>query len=175
MDPTIRAATEENLKSLETDDKAEFPLAAWVERHRADRGKLFVAVVDELPIGQVYVSLEDAVEPDLRRHFPQAAVIERLEVRKGFRNLGVAGRLMDAAEDFIRRGKHDRDRFRVILGVNVDNPDPIPLYERRGYAEWLSDASGLPRRVDTHRIDGEPERCRVFVKDLTRVTNSGIR
>jgi GNAT superfamily N-acetyltransferase len=60
---------------------------------------------------------------------PRASEVKRLYVRAAYRNRGVAGALMDAAEAFARSAGYDSiylDTFEALAAA-------VHFYERRGY------------------------------------------
>ncbi|WP_344885540.1 GNAT family N-acetyltransferase [Nonomuraea antimicrobica] len=131
----------------------------------AGHGLLLVAWERQVALGDVYVWLAPAEEPELRARLPGVALLTHLEVAEKRRNEGIGTRLLDAAEERLTAMGHER----VALGVGLDNPAAQRLYLRRGYAEWPYG------KVDTTQVvygaNGErerrPEVCRIMVRHLT--------
>jgi GNAT superfamily N-acetyltransferase len=143
-------------------------LADRLDRQRKGLGVLFVAWLGCRPAGDVYLWLEEAEEPPIRRFLPGVALLTHLEVPFDLRNRGVGQALAGAVEQYLAEHGHDR----VALAVRTDNPAAARLYARLGYRDW-----GRGRVVCFARTtlpDGrvllEPERCHVLVKDLAPVT-----
>ncbi|MGK5678453.1 GNAT family N-acetyltransferase [Actinoplanes sp. URMC 104] len=125
-------------------------------------GQVFLAIEDGRAVGYVYLRLQTAEEFKLRLFLTRAPLLERLRVREGRRLNGI-GRLLVAMAEATA---WERRRRRIALGVVETRPEPIPFYERLGYAEWRFGT------IRTHGY-GRPsaiERCRVFVKKLTPPT-----
>jgi GNAT superfamily N-acetyltransferase len=98
----------------------------------AGGGVLLVAWVDGRPVGDVFLSLGPADEPEVRRHLPGVPTLVHLEVVGPLQRRGIGTALVRAGEDAARRLGHDR----VALGVGLDNPGARRLYERLGYTDW---------------------------------------
>ncbi|MEU4540843.1 GNAT family N-acetyltransferase [Streptosporangium sp. NPDC023825] len=131
-------------------------------------GLLLVAWQDDVTggvaVGDVYVWLAAAEEPELRAHLPDVALITHLEVVAGRRNEGIGTELLRAAEHRL----WDLGHKQVALGVGLDNRDAQRLYARLGYAEWLHGPVATTEVV--YRPGGErelrPETCRIMVRRL---------
>lgn len=164
MKPTIRAACDEDLPALIRQLGQRHYFTERLLRQRHDRGRLFIALVENQPIGDVYVSLEEADEPELRKRLSAVPLLQHLEVRDGFRNQGTGKRLLAAAERFLVKQRHRQ----VALGVNLGNDDAIRLYRLLGYREWEHSPTMTFR--EHYGQDGgihrEWEQCRIFIKDL---------
>jgi ribosomal protein S18 acetylase RimI-like enzyme len=132
----------------------------------AGHGFLLIAWELRIALGDVYVWLAPAEEPELRTHLPGVALLTHLEVTPARRNQGIGTELLRAAERRLSAMGHDQ----VALGVGLDNPAALRLYRRRGYEEWPHG------KVDTTRTEyganGErelrPEKCRIMVRRLDR-------
>ncbi|MGW5717499.1 GNAT family N-acetyltransferase [Amycolatopsis sp. NPDC003865] len=137
-------------------------------RQRNGQGVLFFAWLGARPAGAVYLWLEEAEEPPIRRHLPGVALLTHLQVHPELRNRGVGAALVGAVEQHLTGLGHER----VALAVRTDNPAAARLYDRLGYRDWghgtvicyaqLTLPDGTVLQV--------PERCHVLVKDLTVVT-----
>ena len=137
-------------------------------RQRNGQGVLFFARLGSRPAGAVYLWLEEAEEPPIRRHLPGVALLTHLQVHPELRNRGVGAALVGAVEQHLT----DRGHERIALAVRTDNPAAARLYDRLGYRDWghgtvtcyaqLTLPNGTVLQV--------PERCYVLVKDLTVVT-----
>src|SRR5215217_3366231 len=87
--------------------------AGCLARQEAGGGVLLVAWLDGWPVGDVFLSLGPADEPEVRRHLPGVPKLVHLE-------------------DVARRLGHGR----IALGVGLDNRGARRLYERLGYIDW---------------------------------------
>jgi ribosomal protein S18 acetylase RimI-like enzyme len=136
-----------------------------LDRQRAKLGILFVAWAGDLPVGVVYLWLQDAEEEPIREHLPGVALLTHLEVRDDHRNLGIGTTLVRTVERFLC----DNDHRRVALAVREDNTAATRLYHRLGYRDWGYDpivcftAEWLPGEELPRR---EPEICHVMVRQL---------
>ncbi|WP_219510036.1 GNAT family N-acetyltransferase [Nonomuraea ceibae] len=141
--------------------------AAQLRRQRAGHGVLLVAWHAFTPVGDVYLWLGSAEEPELRDRLPGVPLLTHLEVLPEHRNRRIGTRLVEAAEGWLR----DLGHARVALGVDLDNHRAGSLYGRLGYREWGHPPVRTTRRV--YRADGRveqvPDVCRILVKDLREV------
>src|SRR4029453_11916210 len=101
-------------------------------RQGAGRGVLLGAWRDGWPVGDVFLSLGPADEPEVRRHLPGVPTLVHLEVLGPLQRRGIGPALGRAGEAAARRLGHDR----IALGVGLDNPGARRLYERLGYIDW---------------------------------------
>jgi GNAT superfamily N-acetyltransferase len=106
--------------------------AHCLTRQAAGEGVLLVAWLDGRPVGDVFLSLGPADEPEVRRHLPGVPTLVHLEVLGPLQRRGIGTALVRAGEDAARRLGHDR----IALGVGLDNPGARRLYERLGYTDW---------------------------------------
>lgn len=144
-----------------------FLIDRWM-RQRKDRGVLFFAWLGPRPAGSVYLWLEEAEEPPIRRHLPGVALLTHLQVHPELRKLGVGAALVDAVEEHLIELGHER----VALAVRTDNPAAARLYDRLGYEDWGQGMVTCYAQVTLPNggILEVPERCHVLVKDLGVVT-----
>jgi GNAT superfamily N-acetyltransferase len=156
----IRPARDSDLGALveELDQRPFF--ADRLERQASGRGLLLTAWQDDRPIGDVYLWLEPAEEPEIREHLPRTPLLTHLEVHREHRQQGVGTELLKAAEQQLTA--HDQ----VALAVEKDKDRVLRLYHRLGYREWshppilcyaLADGTG----------NREAEICRIMVKQLS--------
>ncbi|MBF8188315.1 GNAT family N-acetyltransferase [Nonomuraea sp. K274] len=135
-------------------------------RQDTGHGFLLVAWQEEVAVGDVYVWLAPAEEPELRAHLPDVALITHLEVLPGRRNAGIGSELLRVAEELLAAFGHER----VALGVGLDNRGAQRLYGRCGYAEWPHGKVATTEVVyhpdGTHEL--RPEVCRIMVKPLNQ-------
>ncbi|MEO3804345.1 GNAT family N-acetyltransferase [Nonomuraea sp. B1E8] len=133
-------------------------------RQDTGHGLLLVAWDGQEAVGDVYVWLAPAEEPELRTHLPGVALLTHLEVVPWRRKQGIGTELLWAAEDRLAALGHER----VALGVGLDNEDAQRLYLRLGYAEWPYGQVATTEVV--YHPDGRrelrPERCRIMVRRL---------
>ena len=140
-------------------------VADRLDRQADGRGVLVAAWHADRPVGSVYLWLEPAEEPEIRRHLPDTPLITHLEVfATEDRNRGIGTRLVEAAEQELR----DRGHAAAVLAVELSNVDAARLYKRLGYQDWGHD------RVNCIQRDWLPngamvetwEECSVLVKLL---------
>lgn len=167
MDPTIRQAHDEDLPTLIDQLGQRFYFTERLRRQHQDRGRLFIALVDGQPAGDIYVSLEPADEPELRLHLRAVPLLQHLEVRDGLRNRGIGTRLITTAEAFLK----SLDVKQVALGVALDNHDAIRLYQQLDYREWIhSPTTTFREHFDSDgNVSRQEEQCRIFVKNLPQI------
>jgi predicted N-acetyltransferase YhbS len=137
-------------------------------RQRNDQGVLFFAWLGTRPAGAVYLWLEEAEEPPIRRHLPDVALLTHLQVHPELRRIGVGTALVNAVEQHLIGEGHER----VALAVRTDNPAAARLYDRLGYEDWGHGKVTCYARI-TLRNGGVlevPEPCYVLVKDLAVAT-----
>src|SRR5690606_7262211 len=160
----IRAAVDGYLVALVNALGQEPYFRAQLARQRDKRGVLLVAWHGFEPIGDVYLRLEEAEEPEVRERLPGVPLLTHLEVAPGHRNQRLGRRLMAAAEQWLRRLGHDR----VALGVDPRNVRVRSLYRRLGYEEWPHPPVPTTRRIylPGGREEQVPDVCRILVKDL---------
>ena len=133
-------------------------------RQLAGLGVLLTAWSAGEPLGDVYVWLEPADEPEVREYLPGVPLLNHVEVEAGHRNRGIGSELVRAAEDLLVARGHEQ----VALAVRTDNLDALRLYERLGYRMW-SHGSIVCMYV-VRLPDGSrklcPETCNLLVKQL---------
>jgi ribosomal protein S18 acetylase RimI-like enzyme len=160
----VRGAADEDLANLVEQLGQRFYFTERLSRQRRGRGRLFIAMSGNRAVGDVYVSLEDADESEVRQHLPGVALIQHLEVLAEARNRGVGTTLVTSVESFLLRRGHRR----AALGVSPDNADARRLYRRLGYREWEHGIVKTFREEFT--ADGSmsrtAEQCQILVKWL---------
>ncbi|WP_345568958.1 GNAT family N-acetyltransferase [Nonomuraea rosea] len=133
-------------------------------RQEAGHGLLLVAWDRGLAVGDVYVWLAPAEEPELRVHLPGVALLTHLEVLPRRRNRGIGSELLWSAEERLYAIGHEQ----VALGVGLDNDAAQRLYRRLGYVEWPYGEVATTEVV--YHPDGghelRPELCRIMVRQL---------
>lgn len=164
LDVRIRAAVDGDLVALVNALGQEPYFRAQLARQRDKHGELLVAWHGETPIGDVYLWLEEAEEPEVREQLPGVPLLTHLEVAREHRNRRIGTRLMLAAERRLRELGHDR----VALGVDLRNERVGSLYRRLGYEEWPHPPVPTTRRIylPGGRVEQVPDLCRILVKDL---------
>jgi GNAT superfamily N-acetyltransferase len=132
-----------------------------IERQLDGRGVLLTAWHEDGPVGDVYLWLEPAEEPEIRLFLPDTPLLTHLEIRADRRARGMGTALIQAAE----RELAARGYRAVALAVELHNLRAARLYRRLGYADWdhppvrcysLTDGNGQ-RAVEI---------CRILVKRL---------
>ncbi|MBF6132768.1 GNAT family N-acetyltransferase [Nocardia otitidiscaviarum] len=142
-----------------------------LQRQARGDGVLFVARSGGRPVGQGYLWLESAEEPEIRSGLPGVPLITHLEVAEDYRGRGIGGELISRMEQYARA---EAARDRIALAVFPSNTAAARLYERLGYADW---GKGTVQTYDiVEGKDGrlvrvpDPERPHVLVKDLASDT-----
>lgn len=160
-DLTIRPARPDDLTSLiQRLGQARF-FADRLDRQTDQRGVLLTAWRAGLVIGDVYLWLEPAEEPEIREHLPGTPLVTHLEIHPEHRRQGVGTSLIGAAEQLLTVAGHDQ----VALAVEVTNRAAAKLYTRLGYQEWPHPPVKCysPGDDNGHR---RVEICNVMVKPL---------
>jgi GNAT superfamily N-acetyltransferase len=167
-EPHVRPARSADLEPFAAAPGDREFLVDRLARPRKGLGVLFLAWFDCRPAGLVYLWLEAAEEPLIRRHLPGVPLLTHLEVRAELRNRGIGQALAAAVEQHLTERGHER----VALGVRTDNPAAARLYTRLGYRDW--DHGEVVCFARTPLPDGavrlEPELCFVLVKNLVPST-----
>lgn len=160
-DLSIRPAhPEHDLEALILSFEQRAYFADRLSRQKAGIGVLLVAWLSDQVIGDAYLWLEEAEEPDLRHHIPRVPLLTHVEVHPDHRSLGFGTKLITFAEDVLR----ERGYEQVALAVEVTNVRAAALYGRLGYSEWpygLIHCQSFEEGVVT------PEVCQVMVKKLS--------
>lgn len=122
---TIRPARQEDLPKLEWyglhTPHREIIAGAFRLQERGD-GAMLLADVNGFPVGQICIDF-------LRKRPSGRATLWALRVFQPFRGIGIGVRLVGAAERVvIQRGVPFAE-----LGVDRDNADVLPFYDRLGY------------------------------------------
>lgn len=166
MQPTVRVATSAELPALVGSLGQRGFFTDRLDRQRAGRGLLLVAWLSGLPVGDVYLRLEPADEPEVRQCLPGVPLLQHLEVRHGHRNRRIGSAMIRTAERLLREHGYQR----VALGVALDNHGAARLYRRHGYREWPHPP--VTSRYQQIRPDGgtrcQSELYQILVKDLSQ-------
>ncbi|HEX4723041.1 MAG TPA: GNAT family N-acetyltransferase [Pseudonocardiaceae bacterium] len=164
----VQRAVAADIVSLASAFGNEAYFADRYQRQRAGRGVLFVAFLENKPVGDVYLWLEPAEEEEIRTHLRGVALLTHLEVLPEFRNRGIGTQLIDAVEARIWA----MGRQKVALAVRDDNVKAADLYKRLDYVDW--GYGKLTCHTEVGGPDGtrEPESCYVMVKQLHSVSAS---
>jgi ribosomal protein S18 acetylase RimI-like enzyme len=161
-DLTIRPARPDDLTSLTRRLGQDRFFADRLDRQSGGLGVLLTAWHRGLVIGDVYLWLEPAEEPEIREHLPGTPLVTHLEIHPEHRRMGVGTSLIGAAEQLLTR-----EGFReVALAVEVNNHAAERLYRRLEYRQWPYPPVKCysPGDVNGHR---RVEICNVMVKTLT--------
>lgn len=158
----IRPACAADLTALVKELDQEPYFADRLARQHDGHGVLLALWRGDHAIGDVYLWLEPAEEPEIREHLPGVPLLTHLEIRADHRHQGLGTALIRAAEHELTVRGHRH----VALAVEVTNSGAAKLYDRLGYREWphppircysLTDANGI-RQVEI---------CRILVKPLS--------
>ncbi|MCR6483394.1 GNAT family N-acetyltransferase [Amycolatopsis sp. OK19-0408] len=141
--------------------------AYFVERYLRQEnglGVLFTAWLGDIPVGVIYLWLEQAEEPEIAACLPSVPLLTHIEVVAPLRSRGIGRTMVGAAEQHLVERGHDR----VALAVRTDNRRAARLYRRLGYQDWGHGVAVC--YAESVRPGGEvvrePEWCHVFVKEL---------
>jgi GNAT superfamily N-acetyltransferase len=154
-----------DIRPASSEDEVEVLIANFAQRdYFADRfsrqkcghGVLLIAWWGDRPVGDAYVWLEEAEEPELRKYLRGVPLLTHVEVLESYRSRGIGTKLIAAAEAALT----DAGKTRVALAVEIDNHGAMRLYGRLGYELWGR------RDINCAAFDGGVEVCRVMVKDL---------
>jgi GNAT superfamily N-acetyltransferase len=129
-----------------------------LNRQQAGRGELITAWSAGQALGAVYLWLEEADEPEIRRYLPEVPLLTHLQVASSHRNRRVGTHLIAATERRALELGHDR----LALAVRLGNHHAERLYQRLGYRRW---PYGLVECEDKFG-DLEIEVCDILVKTL---------
>ncbi|MFI6813088.1 GNAT family N-acetyltransferase [Nonomuraea sp. NPDC050328] len=159
----IAEAEEDDLPSLVDALGQEHYFATQLARQRDGHGVLLVALDRFTPVGDVYVWLAEAEEPELRDGLAGVPLLVHLEVAPRHRGRGIGTRLVLAAEEVVRRRCG-----RVALGVSPQDHRMHHFYQRLGYRAWRWEPVRTHRESwdEQGRLLREPDLCRVLIKDL---------
>lgn len=134
-----------------------------LDRQDSGLGVLLTAWHEGVVVGDVYLWLEPAEEPEIREHLPGVPLVTHLEVHPDHRRQGLGTRILGAAERLlVSRGYSE-----VALAVEVSNTEAAKLYTRLGYQEWPHPQVKCYSPADRsgYRL---VEICDVMVKELSR-------
>lgn len=160
-DLTIRPARPDDLTPLTRRlGQARF-FVDRLDRQSMGRGVLLTAWHRGLVVGDVYLWLEPAEEPEIREHLPGTPLVTHLEIHPEHRRQGVGTSLIGAAEQWLADKGYDE----VALAVEVTNRAAAKLYLRLGYQEWPHHLVECYSLGD-HNGHRQREICRVMVKAL---------
>ncbi|MEV0379028.1 GNAT family N-acetyltransferase [Nonomuraea sp. NPDC050643] len=164
--PDIRQAVHADLPALVRSLGQKAYFTDRLTRQETGHGFLLVAWEAGVAVGDVYVWLAPAEEPELRALLPGVALLTHLEVVSWRRNEGIGSLLLQAAEQRLAAIHHTK----VALGVGLDNLDAQRLYRRRGYVEWRHGPVATTDVVyhANGRHELRPELCRILIKPLHR-------
>ncbi|MET0237744.1 MAG: GNAT family N-acetyltransferase [Kibdelosporangium sp.] len=163
-DVEIRPAQQADLEALVGTFADEDFFVNRLARQQADQGVLLTAWVENTPIGDVYLWLQPADEPEVREHLPGVPLLNHVEVHADHRNRGIGTELVLAAEKLLAERGYDQ----VALAVRTDNDHAKRLYERLGYEIWPHSEVECVyefRLPDGTRARGT-ETCDMLVKQL---------
>jgi len=132
-------------------------------RQETGRGLLLTAWHDDRPVGDVYLWLEPAEEPEIQIFLPGTPLLTHLEVRADRRARGMGTALIAAAERELVALGHDT----VALAVELKNLRAARLYRRLGYDDWDHPPVRCYSLTDSNG-QRHAEICRILVKPLRR-------
>ncbi len=135
-DVQLRLATRADLPALEWFGQFTHyrPLfARTFEQQLQGRRLMLLAVVNEFPVGQIFIHLTDAGLPEVQCQ--RRGYVYALRVLEPFQGQGIGSRLILQAEDTLR----ERGYRWVVIAVAKTNSGARRLYERLGYVVYGDD------------------------------------
>ncbi|MCE7003445.1 GNAT family N-acetyltransferase [Kibdelosporangium philippinense] len=163
-DVEIRSATDTDLAVLISTFGDEDFFVDRLARQHGGRGILLTAWLHDKPVGDVYLWLEQADEPEVREHLPGVPLLNHVEVHPEHRNRTVGTQLVSTAEKLLAQQGYEQ----VALAVRIDNLDAHRLYLRLGYETWPHPP--VVCMYEVRLADGSrkrcPETCYMMVKPL---------
>jgi ribosomal protein S18 acetylase RimI-like enzyme len=147
----IRAAERADLPRLVAALRQSEFFTERFDRQQRGHGLLLIAWRERAPVGTVYLWLEPAEEPELRKYLPDTPLVTHLEVGERFRRTGIGTALLHECHRLLV----ERGHRQVALGVRLENVDAIRLYKNLGYAQWPHP-----------EVETIEDRFQVFVKQL---------
>jgi GNAT superfamily N-acetyltransferase len=133
-----------------------------LSQQKCGNGALLTAWWDGHPIGDAYLWLAEAEEPELREYLPGVPLLTHVEIHANYRSRGIGTRLIAAAE----RELVERKYTKVALAVEKNNVRAAELYSRLGYRRWRHPEVSYVRCESFGGSDESPEICHVMIKDL---------
>jgi GNAT superfamily N-acetyltransferase len=133
-----------------------------LSRQDAGRGVLLTAWHENVMVGDVYLWLEPAEEPEIEQNLKGVPLVTHLEVHPDHRRKGFGTLILGAAEWLLASWGYSE----VALAVEVTNTEAERLYVRLRYENWSHPRviCYSPADRDGHRL---PEICNVMVKHLS--------
>ncbi|SDZ42378.1 Predicted N-acetyltransferase YhbS [Amycolatopsis xylanica] len=135
-----------------------------LDRQAAGLGELLTIWSGDVLLGSMYIWLEDAEEPELRKWLPGVPLFTRIEVLERYRGKGIGTKLIRAGEDRLRKAGYRS----VALAVEITNFGAELLYKRLYFDEWEHGqitCEGVEVLEDGYRKPYK-ETCRIMVKRL---------
>jgi GNAT superfamily N-acetyltransferase len=97
----------------------------------ADLGQILIAHRHERPVGTVFISWDEADEPEVRKYLPAVPMIFSLYVTPADRHQGFGRILLRQAEERLRKRGYEQ----VLVGVDRSNEMARKLYLWLGYTQ----------------------------------------
>ena len=102
----IRPGTDADLPALVSALGQQRWFSDRLARQRAGGGVLLLAWLEGRSVGDVYLHLDPATEPEVRQHLPGVPLLIHLEVLEPFQRRGIGTALIHAGEDTARHLGH---------------------------------------------------------------------
>lgn len=125
----IKPCQEDDLKFLEKNFRPDFQKARYGAQKSGD-GVYLIAWQNNIPVGHLMVRFF-TTNNYLKDQGINIPYLEALEVKKEFRNQGIATSLMEEAEKILK----SKGFTKVGLAVGVNNDNAYKLYEHLGFSE----------------------------------------
>lgn len=165
VDIRVRRATAKDKPALTRFDPDKDPeyFVDRLKRQQAGRGILLVAWRNRQPVGNMFLWLDVADEPEIQENLPGVPLLQRARVVESLRGLGIGTKMMMEAEEILKGLGLDR----VALAVEPSNVDALRLYTRLGYQDWgYGPVSCVPRKPKPGHKALEVEWCLILEKRL---------
>jgi GNAT superfamily N-acetyltransferase len=131
-----------------------------LSRQQSDNGVLLVAWWDDQPIGDAYLWLEEAEEPEIREYLPGVALLTHVEIQAPYRSRGIGTSMIACAERILVRRNHKQ----VALAVEISNVRAAKLYSRLDY--HVCPHPLVPCYDPFDDSVKPPDMCHIMVKQL---------
>ncbi|GAB4571183.1 MAG: GNAT family N-acetyltransferase [Anaerolineae bacterium] len=160
---SLQLARPEHLPLLEWFGQFEHYRALYAQTYQEQvqgRRLMVLALVNEFPVGQIFVHLIDVGRSEAFRRY--RGYLYALRVMEPFRRQGIGTRLILQAESLLR----ERGYRRAMIAVAKDNRPARRLYERLGYVVYGDDPGRWSFVDHTGRVNRVEEPSWLLQKTL---------
>ncbi len=166
-DKEIKKATKKDLTIL--DKELSIKAIPWFHEEKLkeqEKGKSIwlIAWENNHPIGHIQVRFDGSKIKKVKSNLKNCPHIESLGVKENYRKKGVGTKLMDYAENLVKKKGYKK----VGLAVEKDNIFLEKLYSKRGYKNWgkefVTDSwNVLNKKENKQKVN---EKCNYFIKEI---------